>query len=297
MKNRIRWLLLLALLLGPALLRAADVTVAVDPALDRHPVSPLIYGVSFGNDTDVASRRWTVRRWGGNSTTRYNWMTDVTNIASDWYFENYPQATVNPATLPNGSSADYFIDATRSASSNVLLTVPIIGWAPKELTHPSGPINWGFSVARYGAQCSTDFWVPDAGNGYNPTCATPIVGNDPADTSTAVDQSWATAWIAHISARVGTAAQGGVRFYALDNEPMLWNSTHRDVHPDPPSYDEMWGKTVVYAAAIKAQDPSSKILGPDEWGWCAYFWSALDGCGEGGPDRSATAACTGSTTT
>src|SRR5450759_497825 len=62
MKNRIRWLLLLALSLGPALLRAADVTVAVDPALDRHPVSPLIYGVSFGNDTDVAGRRWTVRR-------------------------------------------------------------------------------------------------------------------------------------------------------------------------------------------------------------------------------------------
>ena len=229
MKDKVRWLPLLALSLAPALLRAADVAVAVDPALDRHPVSPLIYGVSFGNDTDVASRRWTVRRWGGSSTTRYNWMTDVTNIASDWYFENYPQATVNPATLPNGSTADYFIDATRSASSNVLLTVPIIGWAPKETTHPASALNWGFSIARYGNQCASDIpWYPDAGDGWvmDANCGTwnptPITGNDPADTSTAVNQSWATAWLAHVLGRVGTAAQGGVRFYALDNEPMLW---------------------------------------------------------------------------
>jgi hypothetical protein len=37
-------------------------------------------------------------------------------------------------------------------------------------------------------------------------------------------------------------AQSGMRSvdeYILDNESGLWNSTHRDVHPDPVTYDEL----------------------------------------------------------
>ena len=90
--------------------------------------------------------------------------------------------------------------------------------------------------------------------------------------------------MAHIAGRVGAAGAGGVRFFALDNEPDLWNSTHRDVHPAPLSYDEIWQRTVDYASAIKTQDPGALVTGPVPWGWCAYFWSALDGCGDGGPD-------------
>ena len=92
--------------------------------------------------------------------------------------------------------------------------------------------------------------------------------------------------MAHIAGRVGAAGAGGVRFFALDNEPDLWNSTHRDVHPAPLSYDEIWQRTVDYGSAIKAQDPDALVTGPVPWGWCAYFWSALDGCGDGGPDLS-----------
>ena len=43
---------------------------------------------------------------------------------------------------------------------------------------------------------------------------------------------------------------------------MLWNSTHRDVHPQPTTYDEMRDRTYAYAAAIKAADPSAQTLGP-----------------------------------
>ena len=28
-------------------------------------------------------------------------------------------------------------------------------------------------------------------------------------------------------------------FYDMDNEPEIWNGTHRDVHPAPPGYDEL----------------------------------------------------------
>src|SRR5262249_7498493 len=158
--------------------------------------------------------------------------------------------------------------------------VPTIGWTPTDRTR-----RWGFSVGKYGTQQQTECtatggasWCnPDAGNGLRPN-GTPITGNDPHDTSRAVGPGFVTGRMTHIAARVGTASQGGVKLFALDNEPTLWNSTHRDVHPDATTYDELWQRTRDYAAAIKAQDPAALTLGPAEWGWCAYFGSAADQC-------------------
>ncbi len=90
-----------------------------------------------------------------------------------------------------------------------------------------------------------------------------------------------TDWVDYLVGKYGTAMEGGVAYYDLDNEPMLWNSTHRDVHPNPTSYDEMKTRTYLYAAAVKAADPTAETLGPVLWGWCAYFYSALDGCAAG----------------
>jgi hypothetical protein len=67
---------------------------------------------------------------------------------------------------------------------------------------------------------------------------------------------------------------------------MLWNSTHRDVHPAAPDYAEIWGKALSYGTAIKNQDPDAKVFGPVTWGYCDLFSSAKDGCVEGA-DRTA----------
>jgi len=206
---------------------------------------------------------------------------------SDWFFTNYA-GSANPANLPNGSAADVFVDEIRAAGGEALITLPLVGWTPTDRTR-----RWGFSVAKYGAQQQTECsatgnasWCnPDAGNGVKPN-GSYVTGNDPADTSKAIDATFVTRWMAHIAGRVGTAAAGGVRLWALDNEPFLWNSTHHDVHPAGVSYDELWAKTTSIGAAIKAQDPNAKILGPADWGWCAYFYSGADGCGPG-PDRAA----------
>jgi hypothetical protein len=261
----------------------ATVNVAVNPAAGRRAISPLIYGVNFGDDTQAAQRRWPVRRWGGNATTRYSWQDDVANHASDWFFENIANAVANPAALPNGSSSDEFVTATRAAGGQPIITVPLIGWTPIDRTP-----RWGFSVAKYGAQQQTECtatgnpsWCnADAGNGILLN-GSPVTGNNPADTSRAIDPTFVTAWMAHLAQITGTAAAGGVSFYMLDNEPALWNSTHRDVHPNPLTYDEEWQRTRDYAAAIKAQDPGAQVFGPAEWGWCGYFFSAADGCAAG----------------
>lgn len=266
----------------------ASVAVQIDPNADRHPVNPQIYGMNFGDAAQMARLKVPVRRWGGNSVTRYNWETDTHNSASDWFFFNYANDVPNPGALPNGSSADTFVDEIRAAGGEALITVPLIGWTPLDRTR-----RWGFSIAKYGAQQQTEcsasgyaFWCnPDAGNGVKPDHSN-VTGNDPADTSKMIGSDFVTRWMAHLAGRVGTAAAGGVRLWALDNEPMLWNSTHRDVHPAPVSYDELWAKTSTIAPAIKAQDPLARTLGPALWGWCAYFYSAADGCGPGA-DRAA----------
>jgi hypothetical protein len=174
-----------------------------------------------------------VRRWGGNSTTRYNWQIDTYNTGSDWFFENIPNPPSVGRTLPDGSAADQFVEQDRRTGTTTLLTMPLIGWTPK-----SRAVACGFGVSKYGQQQSTDPWQADCGNGITPGGAT-ITGNDPTDTSVAITPAFVQGWINHLMARYGSAAAGGVRFYDLDHEPMLWRDTHRDVHPTPTSYDEM----------------------------------------------------------
>jgi len=262
---------------------SVSVTVTVDPAANRRAISPLIYGVNQAGALQAGQPLYPLRRWGGNATTRYNWQVDASNRASDWFFLNIAEDTPDPATLPDSSTADLFIADCLAHGQQPLLTVPLIGWTPADRQ-----VRWGFSVAKYGAQQETecsysgypDWCRADAGNGVRAAGGN-VTGNDPYDTSIPITESFVTAWMQHIMGRVGTAAQGGLKFYALDNEPALWNSTHRDVHPAPLDYAELWARTQAYAAAIKAQDPGALTLGPVAWGWCEYFYSAKDGCSPG----------------
>jgi hypothetical protein len=266
---------------GPAL--------SVDVTAGRHAISRDIYGMNFADEDLAAALRLPVRRWGGNATTRYNYALDETNRGSDWFFENVP-GTADPAGLPAGSETDAFVDQDRRTGTSSVLTVPLIGWVPKARDY-----SCGFSVAKYGPQQQTDQWRPDCGNGVAPD-GTPITGNDPADTSAPAGAAYVTDWINHLTSTYGTAANGGVKFYNLDNEPDIWFQTHRDVHPAGAGYDEMRDQTYAIASAVKAADPGARTLGPVGWGWNSLTLSGADQqtCGiEGGscwsnpPDRAA----------
>ena len=265
--------------------RAGAITVSIDTGAEVRPLSPLIFGVGYGDAQRNAEIGYTVRRWGGNSTTRYNWRVDVHSTAGDWYYENIPGATDRSQVPPLGNNADGFVGETLDAGAAPLLTIPTIGWVPRADSPLQHPYFAGFSVAKYGAQQSTDPWDPDAGNGVRPN-GDLITANDPTDTSSPADAEFQRGWIAHLQSTFGSAANGGVRHYALDNEVMLWNSTHRDVHPQPTTFDETWAKAASYGAMIKQQDPAAQVFGPVTWGYCDLFGSAADTCMDG-PDRQA----------
>jgi hypothetical protein len=82
--------------------------------------------------------------------------------------------------------------------------------------------------------------------------------------------------VQHLVTRWGTNASGGLRYYILDNEPSLWHSTHRDIHPTGQTLDEIRDKMIDYAGRIKAVDPSALVVGPEEWGWSGYLFSGYD---------------------
>lgn len=249
--------------------QAATVTVSIDAAANRHAINPQIYGVAFGNPATLSALNAPLNRQGGNPYSTYNWRQNVENRAEDYYFESIPQANSTA-----GAEADAFVKASQTAGARALLTVPLIGWIAK--VGPGRSILASFSVAKYGAQCSTDPFDHDAGDGLKPDCSTPIKGNDKTDAYVQDSLANEKGWVSHLIAKWGLAAAGGVPFYLMDNEATIWHGAHRDVHPVGAHATEFNNKVIAMAKAIKTLDPGAKIVAPEEWGWDGYFYSGYD---------------------
>ena len=172
-----------------------------------------------------------------------------------------------------GESADTFVAATKAGGAQPMLTVPMMGWVAK--LGPDRSKLAAFSVKKYGAQQKTDPYMPDAGNGLKPDGKTQIDG-DPNDANTLATPDFQRGWLQHLSSKWGKAAAGGVSWYCLDNEPALWNGTHRDAHPKGATMQEVLDDMLSYSAMIKSVDPAAKTLGPEEWGWNGYLYSGAD---------------------
>jgi hypothetical protein len=247
---------------------AAGPALSVNTSAVTHTISPLIYGMNeYSMSTSLQSLvKLPADRWGGDATTRYNYLLDVTNSANDYYFEN----GINSNTAYPGVS-DFNTQALRDHQygSKTIATMPLIGYTTKRVSACS------FSVKKYGAQKNTDPFNPDCGLGVK-TDGTNITGNDPADTSMPIDESFVGSWVSYLAQKFGTAANGGVGIYELDNEPEFWSGVHRDVHPASLTYDELTNKGLSYARAIKAADPSTLVSGPVISNWDNYFYSWAD---------------------
>jgi hypothetical protein len=83
-------------------------------------------------------------------------------------------------------------------------------------------------------------------------------------------------WVKHLVSKWGTATDGGVKYYLMDNEPSIWFATHRDIHPVGATMDEVVGDIEAYAGQVKAVDPTALVVGPEEYGWSGYFYSGYD---------------------
>jgi hypothetical protein len=243
-------------------LRSASLVVSCGAKATR--ISPLIYGIAYYPLAEGSKAQWTfgatARRWGGNTSSRYNWEKSVWNLDSDWFFENKAI-----------TSYEKFLSDDDAHAVASAVTVPMLGWVAKDDT------SYSFPVSILGKQGKTDPNDGDIGNGTSPDGKKLAPPGPPTRTSQPAPPSFVKGWVEAIRARDRKLGKRSVVEYILDNEPMLWGETHRDVRVDPLGYDELVARSIEYGTAIRQADPEALIAGPAEWGWTAYFYSAKDG--------------------
>ncbi|MGB8259972.1 MAG: glycoside hydrolase family 44 protein [Terracidiphilus sp.] len=273
---------------------AAGPALTVDAGASTHAISPLIYGMNafLLDPGTVAAGNITVARWGGDNTSRYDYKTNTSNAASDYYFQN---STGSYGMLPSGKFTDFATTAA-TLGFKALGTVPVQGWVAN-----SDPSACSFTQAQFPGQTS---YVGDCGSGVyadgsggctnaggcnvygNDTIAaiTSIPAPAPAPpTPAGATQAWAKAtwaggWVSSLvdDKSIGPASASGVAIWDLDNEPAWWDAVHRDVHPNPSTYDEVTQGGIGTALAIKTIDPSAEVSGPVIDWWWNYFYSKKD---------------------
>src|SRR5262249_7950067 len=161
---------------------------------------------------------------GGNAASRYNWQLNAPNRGFDLFFESFAEDSDAPGEL-----GDTFIPTSRAVGAEPMLTIPMIRWAPKLGPNLAKPCSFSHAM-DLAQEYSDEEWFPDAGNG-NLVNGDPITWNDPLDANFRVDSLFQQGWVNHLVTTWGTSANGGLRYYILDNEYSLWHATHRDVHP------------------------------------------------------------------
>jgi hypothetical protein len=252
------------------------VNVTVDALSNRHPISPYVYGTNFPPTASyITDSGTTLVRWGGNASTRYNWKNFDTNAASDYYFINRPMAGNGAASFYNDSTQ--FVTTIIGAGGSPLMTIGMLPWAAKDAT------SYSFSVSKYGAQCKTDPYVADAGNGVKSDCATNITGNDPNDADVplldgppAGGDPAGSVYRDQWAAALATAFGNSPHFYDMDNEMDIWGGTHRDVHPNPSVYNELRDVYIKEARGLKTWDPQAVRFGPLSCCWW-FYWNGANG--------------------
>ena len=255
-----------AVALAPAVMQ-----LYVDAASSRQAIDANIYGiVSYGLDPAFAAEiQVPNQRWGGDGTTRYNWQVDSSNAGYDWYFMG-GNGNQHPVA---GASADAMVRTAQAAGGQALITIPIIPFV-----NSTAAWNCSFPVRLYGAQTSTNPYVfPTWENAAGDTCGNSLSttsgqlqDSDIAANNVANSPTLQAGWVQHLVSTFGTAGDGGVGLYQLDNEPAGWGNTHRDVQPGGAPYSQIVALGQQYGAAIKGVDPAAKVLGPSDFtlgGW------------------------------
>jgi len=250
---------------------AVPSTITVNVFNERHPINPYVYGGNFPGNSDFITKSGTrLCRYGGNIATSTNWKLHIHNTAADWYFENFT----------DDKSLMDWVKWVQQAGSDAMIGVAMVDWTPK------APETASYTVAKYGPQQKTDPERPANGNGM--TVDGKPIKNDPNDAyvplrdhpspGDAPGTIYRDEEIKALKAAFGNHAH----LYEFDNEPEIWNGTHRDIHLNPPSYDELRDKYLDMANLIRSIDPKGKVGGPTVCGWW-FYWNS----GAGQADRAA----------
>lgn len=230
--------------------------ITINTSSGRAPISPYIYGT---NQELTGGENFTIKRFGGNRTTGYNWENNYSNAGEDWYNTSdtwlcgssygYPAEVCGS---PGGLIRQFHQDNINSGIQSII-TLPLAGYVAADqastvtLAQTAPSSRWKQVVFKKG---SAFVYPPDLTDGF-----------------VYVDEE-----VNHLVTQFGGAAgSSGVKFYNLDNEPALWRGTHPRIHPTPCYAAEYVQKSIDAAKAIKDVDPDAQTAGGVLFGWSGYF--------------------------
>ncbi len=237
---------------------AVTVNFTIDPtqnnsAIDIH---------SYGTNQDIGVTQIPYYRQGGNRMTGYNWENNSSNAGTDYINEEdwYLLSVMNPAPPQNANQLPatvmtQFIENNNARNADSLITLPMAGYV-------SANGNCDCSVSITGAADTAGVYWKQVVNVKGSAFTTAPVTTD---NNVYMDES-----LNYLFNTVGMAGTGGAKFYDLDNEPALWNSTHPYIHPAQPTCAEVLGKGVSLSTVITSMDPNAQVLGPVCYGWAEY---------------------------
>jgi hypothetical protein len=237
-------------------------TFSVDVAKDNHAISPYIYCLNAWNLSNDAMRALArtnglrLIRSGGNRFSAYNWENNASNAGLDYLFQNdgYFGASAVPGAAfePTLAAAD---DGTLAA----LITGQLGGYVSADKDGDGDLTKTADYLAK---RFKKNVFSKDG----------PLA--DPPDaTDDSVYQEEFLGWVKghHPKAKV---------LISLDNEPDLWGSTHKEIWPTAPGYDEFIKRNTDYATMARRQFPDAEVLGFASFGW--YGWRTFTGLYQNG---------------
>ncbi len=224
----------------------AEVTVAVDTAQGRRPISPFVYGYNAGSAAEAPPGA-TWLRLGGNRWTAYDWETNHSNAGSDWGPYSNDTYMGSPADGP-GAAAVPSMDDAKAHGLGLCVTIPIQGWVSRDA---SGNVSLASPL--------TDRFVESRAKKDAAFSSTP----DTADAFVYQDE------FANLLATRWTGSALPLHLM-LDNEPDLWASTHAEVQRAALSYTELSARSIEYAGALKDAVPAALVFGPASYGWNGF---------------------------
>jgi hypothetical protein len=235
------------------------VEIQVDVSKGRRPISPYIYGrnnnISDAPSSPMSAASVTLyndaglrmtRDGGGNNSTKYNWRRKLTSHP-DWYNNVYAH---------DWDFAAQSIQQRLPLTAG-LFTLQLLGKAASNTQNNYPDYGDGSNASKN--------WAGGGGPSGDGNPALYLM-DWPADSTTAILDFW-----------FRPVAQGGLgldstrfRYWNMDNEPEVWNSTHDDVVKDTITAEAYMAKYFAVAKLARQKFPGIKLVGPvftNEWQW------------------------------
>ena len=254
------------------------VTITIDAAGARRPVSPYIYGKN-NSLSDAPGRPLSTTEWqrlsdlgirmfrenGGNNSTKYNWRLKLSSHP-DWYNNVYAH------------DWDY---AARSLQEHIPSAQGMWAFQMSGKVAKTSTVNfndWGYNRSQWWEGVGQNLCGGGKVNTAGGTDAL-VEGNPdlylvdwPADSAAGILDHW-----------FGNGGIGldstKIRYWNMDNEPEIWEGTHDDAWPEQPSAETFMQMYFEMAKKARAKFPGIKLVGPvtcNEWQWYNYSGSRVN---------------------